>query len=121
MSPFDQSVNPVLRLHLDSQLAFFNDLSQSLSGSFQSICQANLRLGQNVIEETLSAGRRMLTSGQANGVPCAVLPDTQPSSEHMCAYQRKIFSIATGSQVDLARVIRLHGRETSHTAQALAR
>jgi hypothetical protein len=38
----------------------------------------------------------------------------------MRAYQRKISSIAAGSQVDLARVIRLYGRETSHTAQALA-
>lgn len=120
MFPFNQSVKPALRLHLDSQLAFFNYLSQSLSGSFQSVCQANLRLGQNVIEETLSAGRRMLTSGQANGVAGTVLPDTQPSSEHMRAYQRKISSIAAGSQVDLARVIRLHRRETSHTAQALA-
>jgi phasin family protein len=120
MFPFDQSVNPALRSHLDSQLAFFNDLSQSLSGSFQSVCQANLKLTQNMLEETLSAGRRMLTSGQANDLAGTVLPDTQPSSEHMRTYQQHISSIAAGSQVDLARVTHQHGRETSRTAQVLA-
>lgn len=120
MFPFSQSVNPALRAHLDSQLAFFNELSQSLSGSFQSVCEANFKLSQNMVEETLSAGRRMLTSGHASDVPGAIMPDTQPASEHMRAYQRHISQIAAGSQVDLARVTQQHGRETSRTAQALA-
>jgi hypothetical protein len=62
----------------------------------------------------------MLTSQQVNDVAGTILPDTQSSSEHMRAYQRKISSIAAGTQVDLARVTQLHGRETSRAAQALA-
>lgn len=124
MFPFTQSVNPALRSHLDSQLAFFNALSQSLSASFQSVCQANFKLGRDMFEESLSAGRRMLTNGQtygqANGMAGTALPDTKSAAEHMHAYQQHISNIAAGSQVDLARVTQQHGRETARTAQALA-
>jgi len=120
MFPFTQSVNPALRSHIDSQFAFFNDLSQSLSASFQSVCQANFKLGQDMLEESLGVGRRMLASGQSSALTGTVLPDTKSAAEHMHTYQQHISRIAAGSQVDLARVTQQHGRETSRTAQALA-
>lgn len=120
MFPFTQSVNPALRSHLDSQLALFNDLSQSLSSSFQSVCQANFKLGRDMLEESLGAGRRMLANGQGSAVADTVLPDGKSATEHMYTYRQHISRIAAGSQVDLARVTEQHGRETSRTAQALA-
>jgi phasin family protein len=120
MFPFSQPVNPALRAHLDSQLAFFNDLSQSLSGSFQSVCQANVKLGQTMFEETLSAGQRMLTSTDANGVLGAAASGAQPATDKLRAYQQHISTLAADSQVELARVTQKHGQETSRTAHALA-
>lgn len=120
MFPFTQSVNPALRSHLDSQLASFNDLSQSLSSSFQRVCQANFKLGRDMLEEFLSAGRRMLENGHDSAVAGTVLPDGKSATEHMYTYRQHISGIAAGSQVDLARVSEQHGRETSRTAQALA-
>lgn len=120
MFPFTQSVNPALRSHLDAQFAFFNDLSQSLSSSFQSVCQANFKLGRAMLEESLGAGRRMLINGHGSAMAGTVLPDGKSATEHMYTYRQHISRIAAGSQVDLARATAQHGRETSRTAQALA-
>jgi phasin family protein len=120
MFPFSQPVNPVLRSHLDSQLAFFNDLSTSLSGSFQSICEANLKLSRTMLEETLGAGQRMLASKNISDAFGAAASGAQPASDKLRAYQQHISRLTADSQVDLARVTQQHGEETSRTAHALA-
>jgi phasin family protein len=120
MFPFPQSVNPAVQSHLDSQLAFFNDLSKSLTGSFQYICQANLQLGQTMLEETMLAGQRMLTPGDATDVLGAVTSRAQPASDKLRAYQQHLTRLAADVQVDLARVTRQHVEETSRTAHVLA-
>jgi len=111
MFPFTQSVNLALRSHLDSQFAFFNDLSQSLSFAFQSVCQANIKLGRSMLEESLGAGRRMLINGHGSALAGTVLPDGKSATGHMHTYRQHISRIAAGSQVDLARVTAQHGRE----------
>lgn len=117
---FPQSVNPVLGSHLDSQMAFFNDVSRSLSGSFQHLCKANLKLSQAMLEESLNAGRRMLSTEHAADVVGSVTSGAHPVSEALRAYQQHIARLAADAQVDLARVTQQHGQETSHTAHALA-
>jgi phasin family protein len=120
MFPFPQSVNPAVQSHLNSQVAFFNDLSKSLTGSFQNICQANLKLGQTMLEETMLAGQRMLTPGSATDVLGAVTSRAQPASDKLRAYQQHLTRLAADVQVDLARVTQQHVEETSRTAHVLA-
>jgi phasin family protein len=120
MFPFPQSVNPAVQSHLNSQVAFFNDLSKSLTGSFQNIYQANLKLGQTMLEETMLAGQRMLTPGDATDVLGAVTSRAQPASDKLRAYQQHLTRLAADVQVDLARVTQQHVEETSRTAHVLA-
>ncbi|WP_084677087.1 phasin family protein [Massilia niastensis] len=120
MFPFSQPVTPAARSHLDYQIAFFNDLSKSLSGSFQSLCQANLKLSQTVLEETMNASRRMLTTKHASGVFGAVTSGAQLASEKLRAYQQHLSRLAADVQVELASVTQQHGPETSRTAHASA-
>lgn len=120
MFPFSTSVNPVLGSHLDSQLAFCNDFSKSLSASFQGLCEANLKLSQTVFEETLRAGQRMFTTGSANEALGAVASGAQPAADTLRAYQQHISRLTADAQVDLARVTQQHGEQTSRTAHALA-
>lgn len=120
MFSFSQPINPVLRAHLDSQLAFFNDLSNSMSGSFQSVCQANVKLGQTMLEETLNAGQRMLATQNATDVLAAASSGAQPAADKLQAYRQHLSSLVADAQVDMARLTQRHGQEASRTAHALS-
>jgi len=120
MFPYSPSSNPVVRSHMDSQLAYFNDLNQALAGSFQAVCDANLKLGQTMIEESMSAGQRMLSSERAVDAIGAAAAHAQPATDKLRAYQQHLSRLAAEVQVELARVNQQHGPETARTAHALA-
>ena len=120
MFPYSPSSNPALRSHMDSQFAYLNDVNQALAGSFQSVCEANLKLGQAMIEESLSAGQRLLTTERAADVMGAVASHAQPASDKMRAYQQHLSRLGAEVQVELARITQQHGPETARTAHALA-
>lgn len=119
MFSYSPSSNPALRSHVDSQLAYFNDLNQVLAGSFQAVCEANLKLGQTMIEETMSAGQRMLSSERGVDALGAAAVHAQPASDKLRAYQQHLSRLAAETQVELARVNEQHGPETTRTAHAL--
>lgn len=120
MFPYSPSNNPAVRSHLDSQFAYFNDLNQALTGSFQAVCEANLRLGRTMIEETMQTGQRMLSSERAVDAIGAAAAHAQPASDKVRAYQQHLSRLAAEVQVELARVNQQHGPETARTAHALA-
>jgi phasin family protein len=120
MYPFPQSVNPAVRSHVDAQFAFFNDLSQSMSRSFQEVCQLNMQLGQTLLEETALVGQRWMTTDRSNDALNAATSRAQPANDKLRAYQQHLSRLAASSQVDLARVTEQHVQETSRTARALA-
>ena len=120
MFAFSKPMNPALSSHLDSQFAFFNDLSQSISASFQSICAANLKLSQTMLEESLGTGQRMLATTSIGDMFGAAASSAQPASDKLRSYQQHMSRLAADAQVDLSRVTQQHGPETSRTAHALA-
>lgn len=120
MFTYSPSNNPVVRSHMDSQFAYFNDLNLALAGSFQAVCEANLKLGQTMIEETMNAGRRMLSSERAVDVMGAAAAYAQPATDKLRAYQQHLSRLAAEVQVELTRVNQQHGPETARTAHALA-
>ncbi|GGZ01191.1 phasin family protein [Pseudoduganella plicata] len=120
MFPFSQSVTPAVRSHLDAQVAFLNDMSKSLSRSFQDLCQLNIQLGQSLIEESTIAGHRLLTTNRADDAISVAASRAQPASEKLRAYGQHISRVAADAQVELARVAEQHVQETSRTAQTLA-
>lgn len=120
MFPFSQSVTPAVRSHLDAQVAFLNDMSKSLSRSFQDLCQLNIQLGQSLIEESTIAGHRLLTTNRPDDAISVAASRAQPASEKLRAYGQHISRVAADAQVELARVAEQHVQETSRTAQTLA-
>lgn len=118
MFSFSQPINPVLRAHLDSQLTFFNDLSNSMSGSFQNVCLANGKLGQDMLEETLNTGQRMLATQNPTDVLAAASSGAQPAADKLLAYRQHLSSLAADAQIDVARLTQQHGQEASRTAHA---
>ena len=120
MYPFPQSVNPALRSHIDAQIAFFNELSQAVSRSFQQVGQLNMQLNQTLFEEVANAGQRLLTTERPTDAMSVAAAHAQPATEKLRAYQQHLSQLAASTQVDLTRVTEQHVQETSRTARALA-
>jgi phasin family protein len=120
MFPFSQSVTPAVRNHLNAQAAFLNDVSKSLSRSFQEMLQLNVQLGQTLLEESTIVSHQLLTSDRPSDLVSVTAARAQPASEKLRAYQQHISRVAADSQVDFTRVAEQHVQETSRTARALA-
>jgi hypothetical protein len=120
MFPYSSSIDPAVRSHVDSNVAYFNDVNRALAGSFQAVCVANLKLGQTMIEYTMSAGRRMLSSERAVDAMGVAAACAQPASDKLRAYRQHLSRLAADVQVELARVRQQHGPNTARTAHALA-
>jgi len=120
MYPFPQSVNPAVRSHVDAQLAFLNDLSRSMTRSFQEVFQLNMQLGQSLLEETSLISQRLMTAERPNDALAAAATRAQPATDKLRAYQQHLSGLAASAQVELARVAEQHVQETTRTARALA-
>lgn len=120
MFPFSHSVTPAVRTHLNAQTAFLNDMSKSLSRSFQELCPLNIQLGQTLLEEGTIVSQQLLTTDSPNEVISVSAARAQPASEKLRAYQQHVSRIAADSQVEFARVAEQHVQETSRTARGLA-
>lgn len=120
MFAYPQAVSPSLRSHLESQAAFFNDFSNSVTSVFQHICSANLKLAHAMLEETTTVGQRLLTTKDATEALAIMASSAQPASDKLRAYQQQISRLAADAQVNLSRVTQQHSQETSRTARDLA-
>ncbi len=120
MYPFPQSVNPAVRSHIDAQTAFMNELSHTVSRSFQQVFQLNMQLGQSLLEEATSTAQRMLTVDRPGDALSAAASRAQPATDKLRSYQQQLSQLAASTQVDLTRASEQHVQETSRTARALA-
>lgn len=117
---FSHSDTPAVRAHLNAQAAFLNDMSKSMSRSFQEMCQLNMQLGQTLLEESTIVGHQLLTTDRPADLFSVTAARAQPASEKLRAYQQHLSRVAAHSQVDLSKVAEQHVQETSRTARALA-
>jgi phasin family protein len=120
MYPFNQSVTPAARTHVEAQVSFMNDMTKTMFRSFQQFCDLNIQLAQTLLEESTRTGHQMLTAERQTEVIGAAASRAQPTAEKMRDYQQHLSRIAADSQVELARVTEEHVSETSRTARALA-
>jgi len=118
MYQFSQS-DPAFRSYVDSQFALLNAVSGSLLGSVRSVCDANVRLGQTMVEKTFSVGQRMLASASADGVPGAVAGGAQAASHTLPVHERDSSMQAADTQVDLVHVAQRDEEQASGTAAVL--
>ena len=58
MQPFAN--NPALRSYFDTQVNFFTELAHRSFDSARKLSELNLRLGQQLLEESIATSRQML-------------------------------------------------------------
>ncbi len=120
MYPFSHSVTPAIRAHLDAQMSFFNDMSKSLSRSFQNMCELNIQLSQTMLEESNIASQQLLTTQNPTDAITVAASRAQPAADKLRAYQQHISRVVADTQIELARVTEQHSPITSRTARDLA-
>jgi phasin family protein len=120
MYPYSQAVTPAANSHLDAQLAFFNEISKTLTQSFQNLFDLNMRLSRSFFEEFRSTGQQMLTAKSPADAISLAAAHAQPASQSLRAYHQHVSKAAADTQVELARVSEKHVQETSRTANVLA-
>jgi len=119
MYAFSHSVTPAVRSHLDAQVSFFNEMSKSLSRSFQNLCELNIQLSQTLLEEGNIAAQQLLTMERPTDAISAAVSRTQPAADKLRAYQQHITRVVADAQIDLAQVTGQHAEVTSRTARHL--
>ncbi|QBE66415.1 TIGR01841 family phasin [Pseudoduganella lutea] len=120
MFPFSPEVTPAVRAHLDAQMAYLNEMSNAMSRSFQSLCEANIQLTQSLLEDSAIASQQFLAAATPAEALAVATARAQPASSKLQAYRQQIARVATDAQVELARVSSEHVPQTSRTAQSLA-
>jgi phasin family protein len=119
MFPYPQSLSPAASSHLNAQVAFFNDMSKSVSQSFHNVFQLNMQLTQSLIQDSLLAGQRMAGARHPIDALGATAAGAQPAVDRMRVYQQQVEQLVAATHADLARVTEQHGQETARTAHAL--
>ena len=120
MFPYSKAVAPALQSHLESQTAYFNDISKSLFETIQNLSQVNMQLVQTMIEECNHCAQHVLSTDHPAPLIDAVASRALPASEKLRAYHQQLSRLAADSQVAIARISEEHAPKTSSTAQKLA-
>ena len=98
MFTFPQSVNPAVRSHVDAQFAFLNDLSRSMTRSFQDVFQLNMQLCQTLIEETALISQGLMSTERPNDALTAAASRAQPATDKLRAYQQNLSGLAASAR-----------------------
>lgn len=120
MFPMIDSIKPAVQTHLNAQLSFFHDLTQSLLDSVEKISALNLQLAQGLIENGAQTGRDILTAKRLEDVLTASASQAQPVAEKLRTYKENLAQLATQAQSALTQVAEQHAPETQRTGKALA-
>lgn len=111
---------PALQSHLDAQVSLMTDMAGKMYDAVQRITELNIHLAQQLIDDTMSASRHLMTAGDPVAWSAAAVASGVPASEHVRAYQQKLMGVLSGTQVELTRTAEQHIPEASRAASAMA-
>ncbi|MBZ2207071.1 phasin family protein [Massilia soli] len=118
MQPFAN--NPALRSHFDTQVNFFTELAQRSVDSARQLSELNLRLAQQLMEESISTSRQLLACSDPLQAGNVALRAMEPLARHLRQYQQQLVDLVSGAQVALTHTAETHIPEAGRSAAALA-
>lgn len=111
---------PALRSHLENQVGFYTELTQKTLEALQRLGQINLRLGQQLVQDSIDTSRALLACATPFEFGPTALRQAAPVSQHLREYQSALLQLMTGTQTDLARTAETRMPESSRSAAAMA-
>lgn len=114
------SDNPALRSHLESQIDFFNQLSQKALDTSRQLSDMNLKLARQTIEGSIHASRELLGCTDPVQFTQAAMKQLQPATERIRSWQEHLLRALAGAQADFTHAAEARIPEASRSAGAVA-
>lgn len=112
--------NPALRSHFETQVNFFTELAHRSFDSARQLSELNLRLGQQLMEESFTTSRQLLSCTDPYQASTLALSRMEPVAQHLRAYQQQLMSLVAGAQAGLTQAAEAHIPEAGRSAAAFA-
>lgn len=112
--------NPALRSHFETQVNFLTELAHRSFDSARTLSELNLRLGQQLMEESIATCRQMLSCSDPYQMSTLALRRMEPVAQHLRAYQQQLMALVAGAQAGLTQAAETHIPEAGRSAAAIA-
>lgn len=111
---------PALRSHLESQVNFFTELSHKSYDTLRQLSELNLRLTQQLLEDTVATSRDLLNALHPFQYASIALHHAGPVAQHLRSYQQALMALMAGAQTGIAQTARERMPEAGRSAAAAA-
>jgi phasin family protein len=118
MQPY--ATNPALRSQLETQVNFMTQLATRSCDSMRRLSELNMRLAQQMIEDSVSLSRQLLSCTDPFQMTSTAMQQMQPAAEHLRSYQQQVMGLLAGAQTDFARSAQSQMSEAGRSASAMA-
>jgi phasin family protein len=112
--------NPAMKSHLENQVNFMTELTQKTYDSIRKLSELNMHLAQQMIEDSMSMGRSMMSCSDPFQMTSTAMNQIQPATEHLRTWQQQLMGVLAGAQVELQKSAEAHIPEASRSASAIA-
>ena len=112
--------NPAVQSHLQNQVGFITELSRKSCDSARQISELNLQFAQQVIEDSLSASRQIMSVSDPFQWSAMLANQIGPVTQRLQNYQQQLIGLLSGAQVDFTRATESYMPEASRSASAIA-
>lgn len=112
--------NTALRSHLENQVNFFTEFTHKSYDALRRLSQINLRLTQQLLEDTVDTGRAMLNCADPFQLGATAMRQVEPVARHVQSYQEELMRVLTGAQSEFVRTAEQRMPEARRGAMAVA-
>jgi phasin family protein len=112
--------NTALRSHLENQVNFFTEFTHKSYDALRRLSQINLRLTQQLLEDTVDTGRAMLNCADPFQLGATAMRQVEPLARHMQSYQEELMRVLTGAHSEFVRTAEQRMPEAQRGAMAVA-
>lgn len=112
--------NTALRSHLENQVNFFTEFTHKSYDTLRRLSQINLRLTQQLLEDSVDTGRAMINSPDPFQAGAAAMRQFEPVARHVQTYQEELMRVLTGAQSEFVRTAEQNMPEAQRGALAAA-
>jgi len=122
MFNFSQSLDSAaVRSQLESQMAFYTDLSKRIFDGVQKMNELNIQAAQTMWEESIASAQQLWVSKDQYETLSIAAAQSQPAAEKARAYRQHVQNIIAETQVGIAKTMESHMPQTTRAAEAVAR
>lgn len=115
------TTSPAIQNHLQTQMAFFADVSQKMIDGMQKLGALNIQVAKTVVGESATSTKMLLSANGSNDTLTVISSLAKPSLEKMQAYQQHVKQICADTQADVVKSIQAYVPESTRATEAVVK